>query len=143
MNRRLFLRHAALLTASVVAADQMDIVERLGWTRRLFAGWRGIPTLYGDGIHDDTDGMRALLMGGDVWDARTRRRLTGMAEVEGGRYRVTDTINLTHRQSIIGPKRSLQNATLIADPPFSGPMLRYNGAPSDMGLTGATAQFYR
>ena len=38
MNRRDWLRGAALLTAGVVAADQLELVERLGWKRRFFAG---------------------------------------------------------------------------------------------------------
>jgi hypothetical protein len=40
MNRRDFLRRSALITAGVVAADQLELVERLGWTRKLFPGWR-------------------------------------------------------------------------------------------------------
>ena len=38
MNRREWLRGAALISAGVVAADQLDLVERLGWKRRFFAG---------------------------------------------------------------------------------------------------------
>lgn len=39
MNRRDFLRRSALLAAGVVAADQMDLLDRLGWKRKLFPGW--------------------------------------------------------------------------------------------------------
>jgi hypothetical protein len=39
VNRREWMRNAALLAAGVVAADQLEIVERLGWKRRLFPGW--------------------------------------------------------------------------------------------------------
>lgn len=39
MHRRDFLRRASLLAAGVVAADQLDLVERLGWRRRFFSGW--------------------------------------------------------------------------------------------------------
>lgn len=35
-SRREFLRRAAILTAGVVAADQLELVERLGWKRTLF-----------------------------------------------------------------------------------------------------------
>ena len=38
MNRREWLRGAALISAGVVAADQLDLLDRLGWTRRFFAG---------------------------------------------------------------------------------------------------------
>jgi hypothetical protein len=39
MNRRDFLRRAALIAAGAVAADQLDLIERLGWRRKLFPGW--------------------------------------------------------------------------------------------------------
>lgn len=39
MNRRAFFRNASLLAAGAVAADQLELVERLGWKRRFFAGW--------------------------------------------------------------------------------------------------------
>lgn len=38
IDRRTFLRRAAVLTTGVVAADQLDLIERLGWRRRFFAG---------------------------------------------------------------------------------------------------------
>lgn len=40
MNRRDFLRRAALVAAGAVAADQLELLDRLGWVRRLFSGWR-------------------------------------------------------------------------------------------------------
>lgn len=43
MNRRDFLRRSALIAAGVVAADQLELLERLAH-RRVFAGWS--PTLY-------------------------------------------------------------------------------------------------
>lgn len=39
MDRRAFLRGASLIAAGV-AVDQLELVERLGWTRRFFPGWR-------------------------------------------------------------------------------------------------------
>lgn len=38
MNRREFLRRAALIAAGAVAADQLELLDRLGWTRSLFPG---------------------------------------------------------------------------------------------------------
>lgn len=38
MNRREWLRGAALIGAGVVAADQLELLDRLGWKRRFFAG---------------------------------------------------------------------------------------------------------
>jgi hypothetical protein len=39
MERRDFFRRAALVAAGVVAADQLDLLERLTWKRRFFPGW--------------------------------------------------------------------------------------------------------
>lgn len=38
MNRREFLRASALIAAGTIAADQLEILDRLA-PRRLFAGW--------------------------------------------------------------------------------------------------------
>lgn len=57
MDRRRFLRSAALVAAGVIAADQLEVADRLGWTRKLFAAWGNTnipPKLWCDGIHDDT-----------------------------------------------------------------------------------------
>lgn len=37
MNRRDFLARASLIAAGAVAADQMELIDRLGWKRSLFA----------------------------------------------------------------------------------------------------------
>lgn len=39
MDRREFLRRAALIAAGTVAVDQLDLLDRLGWVRRFFPGW--------------------------------------------------------------------------------------------------------
>lgn len=36
MDRRAFLRNSALITSGVVAADQLELLDRLGWVRRFF-----------------------------------------------------------------------------------------------------------
>lgn len=38
MDRRRWLRNAAILTAGTIAADQIDLPERLTWQRTLFPG---------------------------------------------------------------------------------------------------------
>jgi hypothetical protein len=43
MNRRDFLKRLGLVTAGVVAADQLEIIERLGWKRRFFPGFTPAP----------------------------------------------------------------------------------------------------
>lgn len=44
MKRRDFLARAAVLAAAGVAADQLELLERLTHTRTVFPGWRA-PTL--------------------------------------------------------------------------------------------------
>jgi hypothetical protein len=36
MDRRTFLRRSALVASGLVAADQLDLLARLGWVRRFF-----------------------------------------------------------------------------------------------------------
>lgn len=38
MNRRKFLRNSALIAAGIVAADQLEILDRLTWKRKFFPG---------------------------------------------------------------------------------------------------------
>lgn len=42
MNRRAFLFRASAIAAGAVAADQIELLDRLGWTRRLFPGFSTI-----------------------------------------------------------------------------------------------------
>lgn len=39
MNRRDFLRRASMIAAGAVAADQLELLDRLGWVRRFFPGF--------------------------------------------------------------------------------------------------------
>lgn len=70
-TRRNFLRGAALVAAGLIAGDQLDIVERLTHTRRSFPAWPAMPTLHGDGVHDDADALQAFVEGRAFWDKRT------------------------------------------------------------------------
>lgn len=36
MDRRAFLRRAAIASSGIVAADQLELLDRLGWVRRFF-----------------------------------------------------------------------------------------------------------
>jgi hypothetical protein len=67
MDRRSFLRAAGLVAAGVVAGDQLELLERLTHRRRFFPGWSPMPTLYGDGIHDDSAALQALVDGREVY----------------------------------------------------------------------------
>lgn len=39
LSRRDFLRNAALVAAGTVAANQLDLLDKIGWRRRFFLGW--------------------------------------------------------------------------------------------------------
>ena len=66
-------------------------------TRVLVALLPAIPILYGDGLHDDTAAL-------NVWGAGRRVKRPSGAEVgpwvEGGRFLVSDTINITRQDSV-------------------------------------------
>lgn len=98
MNRRDFLRRSALVAAGAIAADQLDLVERLGWKRRLFAGFGlGVPTLYADGVHDDTSAIQAFLCGEKVYD---RHHLISGNVLRGGQYRITNTLTANAHRNV-------------------------------------------
>lgn len=45
MDRREWLKRAALIATGTVAADQLELLDRLGWVRRLFPS-AAIPPTY-------------------------------------------------------------------------------------------------
>lgn len=71
MERRTWLRRAAIIAAGAVAADQLELLDRLA-PRRLFAAWPALPTLWGDGVHDDWPALQAAVDGRPYWDAEAR-----------------------------------------------------------------------
>lgn len=110
MNRRDWLKNAALLVAAGVAADQLDLLDRLQ-PRRLFAAWGTVPTLFGDGIADDTRALQAFFDGHPVYDAHRRMPLIGTAVVSGGVFRITSTVYVDRRT---GPERWFVNNMVLA-----------------------------
>lgn len=68
MNRRDFLRRSALIAAGAVAADQLELLDRLGWVRRFFPGfgsegnaWQRLTDGAGNGITCTSEQWDALL----------------------------------------------------------------------------------
>src|SRR5674476_854346 len=43
MDRRNFLKNLGIVTAGIVAADQLVIIDKLGWKRRFFPGFTPKP----------------------------------------------------------------------------------------------------
>lgn len=98
MNRRDWLKNAALLVAAGVAADQLELLDRLQ-PRSLFAAWSAMPTIYGDGVHGDADGLEAWLHCRSVWDAGTGRVLHGgeASSLHNGRFILDRPVVVTMR----------------------------------------------
>lgn len=61
MNRRDFFRRSALVAAGAVAADQLELLDRLGRVRTMFAGWSA-----------PVDGGGGITVTNAQWDALLR-----------------------------------------------------------------------
>jgi hypothetical protein len=75
MNRRLFLKWLGAVSAGVLAADQLELVEKLTHERRSFLSAPVYPTLWGDGVHDDGPALQASLDGLPFYDVTKRKRI--------------------------------------------------------------------
>lgn len=63
MNRRDFLRRSAVVAGGLIGADQLEILERIGWRRTLFPGVSFGPRFY-DGDMWIADNMIHVYMNG-------------------------------------------------------------------------------
>lgn len=127
-TRRNFLRGAALVAAGLMAADQLELVERLTHTRRLFPAWPGMPTLYGDGVHDDSPAVQAFMNGRRVWDARTGR-LHPADMLSGGTHYLANTVTVgpggPHGHVVHNVFISPRNSTAFDFPPPISPVFDF------------------
>jgi len=102
LSRRLFLGGAiAVAGASIIPAQAM-------------------PRIVGDGVHDDADGINALIAGRPVSIENTGLALNSGGRIwfnEGGRFLLGKPINLTRDNTLI------VGGTFIAGPGFRGPLL--------------------
>lgn len=129
MDRRQFLRNAAIIAAGVVAADQLELLERLA-PRRIFPAWPTVPRIYADGIHDDYAGLQAFLDGKPVeWKGDI---VTGPLSIFGQRLNPTRTLVLTNAIvfSPAFPERILTGCTIDGRAiPDGEPCIRCVGWP--------------
>lgn len=100
LSRREFARNCALLAAGTVTLDQLEVLDRMA-PRSLFAAWPSMPTLYGDGRNDDTEGVEAVLLGQPAFDARSERLATPF-QLGRGHFRVMRRVRASHRARISG-----------------------------------------
>jgi hypothetical protein len=83
MNRRDFLKTMAGAAGVVIAPG---IVSRA-------AAWVTVPTIYGDGIHDDAPGLQALIDGKEVRSlTKTAWRADNVIFMGGGTYLLKDSL---------------------------------------------------
>ena len=94
MQRREFFRRSALVAAGVVAADQLDLLDRLGWTRKMFAAW-GRPKLWGDSEHDDTEALNWYARNGVLVPSHRDYLISGIVDTHG-RSLAKERISLTY-----------------------------------------------
>lgn len=127
LSRREFLRKSALVTAGVIAAHQLELLDRLA-PRSLFASPLYIPHLWGDGIHDDTEALQALIDGQRAYD-RVGRQIKVNCYLRGGVYRITKTLEVGRAEVLTEKRLNMANCqitgTLMRDTPF----IRFPEAP--------------
>lgn len=100
MDRRLFLRNAAILTAGAATLDQLEVFDHVA-PRKLFVAWPSMPTLYGDAVHDDTLAVEAVLNGKPAFDSRTNR-LASPLNLGKGKYQVSRQVDALHHACVNG-----------------------------------------
>jgi hypothetical protein len=84
------------------------------------------PTLYGDGVHDDTEGLEAAMNGRPFWaDGELVAPAPGeKVYLRGGRFKIHRTVEVWSTNSING-----QGAIIRRGEPFVGElMVRFRGA---------------
>lgn len=124
MNRREWLRNATLLAAGVIAADQLELLDRLA-PRSLFAAWGSPPKLWGDGIHDDTAALQWR-----ITDMIARLPAGGRLVLPHGTYRVGRTVTFpyTRARYVVDGSGSLFTASPALQA-SGGPFIRIEGGP--------------
>lgn len=125
LTRREFVRNLALVTAGAMAMEKLELLDRLA-PRSLFSLGSYWPHLWGDGQHDDTAALQALIDGRRVYSELERREVQmpdGRIHLHGGTYRISEAINITRDGT------QISNASIIQvsqEPVFRIPSPRAN-----------------
>jgi hypothetical protein len=111
VDRRGFIRRAGAALATVLAAPLFIPSDRLVFgVPKLI-----LPTIYGDGIHDDTAAIQAMLDRG------------GTILLAGGSYRLTNTLTFS-------PRTPLNGGHFIADG-ITGAVFDFGTEVRDVAIT--------
>lgn len=112
LTRRDFIQKLALVTAGAMALEKLELLDRLA-PRSLFSAWPGMPTLWGDGIQDDTAALQTMMNGRAVYLHRSRKIYNGQTFVSlpSGKYRITDTLHVPYPGELVDGGGSI----LLAD----------------------------
>lgn len=91
----------------------------------------GMPTLWGDGIHDDTEALQALFDGKEVihGDNVIVRRCAGDFRLAGGTFRISKTLEINGMHGGL-----ITNVTITSDRGFDGPIFLVKDTSSHVAL---------
>ena len=91
MNRRSFLKIAG--AAGLLTVTPISIASALA---------KKVPIIYSDGIHDDTEGLKAAVSGKDfVCDSGIVHVSGDTAIIRGGNFLLSDTVSITDTRAFI------------------------------------------
>ena len=95
MNRRSFLKIAG--AAGLLTVTPISIASALATK---------VPIIYGDGIHDDTEGLQAAVSGKDFVCESDIVWVSGdTVKIYAGNFLISDTITISDTRTLIGGSR--------------------------------------
>ena len=108
MNRRSFLKIAG--AAGLLTVTPISIASALA---------KKVPIIYSDGIHDDTEGLKAAVSGKDfVCDSGIVHVSGDTAIIRGGNFLLSDTVNITDTRAFISNCRFVMSEAARKDGRF-------------------------
>ena len=101
MNRRSFLKIAG--TAGLLAVTPITLASALATK---------VPIIYGDGIHDDTEGLQAAVSGKDfVCESGIVHVSGNTVNILGGTFLISDTITITDTRTFVSGSNFVMSGT--------------------------------
>lgn len=113
MDRRTLLARAGAVMA--VAAIAPSTFARA-------ASWNAMPILWGDGVHDDSPGLQALIDGKPVDVRNGSARYEGSWFLAHGTYRVSAPLRFSQSSEV-----TITSSRFIRDPAHDGAIIEVDG----------------